>query len=1273
MGTSNDFQSGVIPYAVQDIFRKKHDLVANGGGAQVCIELSYVEIYMEDCFDLLYVNPATTCSEKKKLDLRETIQGETYLDGLTSLPIHSLSDVVQYLNQASKIRSTGKTAMNSHSSRSHALCTLTLRVVKENSSFVSKLNLVDLAGSERAKKTQATGDAFHEGVSINKGLLALGNVVAALSAKAKREDENNNGNTATTASNNHIHVPYRESKLTRLLKDSLGGNGMTVLLACVSPSTTNFDETLNTLRFASRASSIVNAAKVNIENQADASSLLREVNRLRDQLTSLQAKYETLQQERDDAVNHAAAHATSTGRTSIGSQNDSMISEHSATSRVSANSATSAISSTSTTSTVTVDNNDMMVSYLVTSHKLTLSLKNLLMQIFEMDLMVDDQEIINIQRELEDIRSCLGMDSAANSSAKASASSSAALIDGFSLFLDKDSLGDENAGNELQAFLNDLQMMQMMPPIVSTIDELKYLESHLLQLMQHKRRQSNGSSSSSGSVATASTTGINSKKRKISFESTTSGTSDHADLSGLSKETNDTEAAYDPMMTEVNSLDLSDIAMHDEESRRSSSGSYLSLEDEEDHRHGIEDADAPALKKIASSESGPFSSKPMAIPVTTSNSAKAPAVSATSSIPPSSAVDRENEKAREEMLTTKANLAMKEAKIHTMVTLSKKYESTIQELNDEIAQLEREKTQLTAQDNQITTSSKQTSSSSTIGSSSVNDNDSIRIKNLLKQKSKLLEEKVKLLRSKELELNKITQTKTKLVKDVEIMQQKILTFKQNKVEMMKKMKAKESSHRLETKELLSKEIQSKREVQRTNYNLHKVEKEMTNKEKIWKQKLEAKERESQWLKDLLQRQREVQQMKQQQQQAIRGMKNTTGNNTATTTNTGSNGSSSTMTMKQLTSALQDEMFKEKQLALLKAKLSIAIDERRCAQQQKIVKKSKLKHQRMGSMLYKQLMEEISQLDQEIKAKNKVVLDLQVLVSSSTSNTSSAGGIATALTTAASTTANTTTGVVPLLAQCGDSVSDLKAMVNILWSMHNQELQDHMKVGLQLKDLQSKYVKDKEAEEAVEYDSEAEDQDDFDNLNEEEDSEGDFDALEDSEDEEFNPDETFCPSDDDEDESGKNKRGKKNKAFKDVDSSGSDDSFDNNKAAAPKKGIKRGSVVVKKSSTKVGEKKAKIAVDQDTSQSSHDQDDHDDSIDDAASSEDDNDEGTARRAAPKKQKSAAAAPRRVVNKKNRAFDEIEVTAEMIVASQWMKLTVKDLKTELANRNLTVSGK
>ncbi|KAK3892234.1 hypothetical protein Pcinc_003855 [Petrolisthes cinctipes] len=179
--------------------------------------------------------------------------------------------------QGAMNRATGATAMNAHSSRSHEIFSLHIQQrnsKKEESIVCSKFHLVDLAGSERAKKTGATGVRFKEGVNINKGLLALGNVIAALC------EEGNRG-----------HIPYRDSKLTRLLKDSLGGNSHTVMVACVSPADSNLEETLSTLRYADRALKIKNKPIINRDPQA------AELARLRQQVSALLSRNKAMEEE----------------------------------------------------------------------------------------------------------------------------------------------------------------------------------------------------------------------------------------------------------------------------------------------------------------------------------------------------------------------------------------------------------------------------------------------------------------------------------------------------------------------------------------------------------------------------------------------------------------------------------------------------------------------------------------------------------------------------------------------------------------------------------------------------------------------------------------------------------------------------------------------------------------------------------------------------------------------------------------------------------------
>jgi len=183
----------------------------------------------------------------------------------------------RYLQQGALARTTASTKMNDQSSRSHALFTIFVRRqrllapndnVSDNDleTLTSKFHFVDLAGSERLKRTQATGERAREGISINCGLLALGNCISALGDKSKRA----------------LHVPYRDSKLTRLLQDSLGGNSQTLMIACVSPSDRDFMETLNTLKYANRARNIKNKVKLNQDQSS------RTISQLRREIAALQ-------------------------------------------------------------------------------------------------------------------------------------------------------------------------------------------------------------------------------------------------------------------------------------------------------------------------------------------------------------------------------------------------------------------------------------------------------------------------------------------------------------------------------------------------------------------------------------------------------------------------------------------------------------------------------------------------------------------------------------------------------------------------------------------------------------------------------------------------------------------------------------------------------------------------------------------------------------------------------------------------------------------------
>ncbi|CAG9824939.1 unnamed protein product, partial [Phaedon cochleariae] len=266
MGTaySGAGQMGVIPRAISEIF----DTVKDNFSIDFDITVSFMELYQEVLYDLLSGKPRDQCV----VELREDPVKGILIPGLSELPVKSAEEVLAILQKGSAGRATGCTAMNSQSSRSHAIFTVNMSMTnKENRKEykVSKLHLVDLAGSERPKKTGAVGSTFKEGVLINKGLFVLGNVISCLG-----DEKTQNG-----------FIPYRDSNLTRLLKDSLGGNSITLMIACVSPADYNIDETLSTLRYADRARKIRNKPIVNQDAKvAEINELKQTIRQLRLQI-----------------------------------------------------------------------------------------------------------------------------------------------------------------------------------------------------------------------------------------------------------------------------------------------------------------------------------------------------------------------------------------------------------------------------------------------------------------------------------------------------------------------------------------------------------------------------------------------------------------------------------------------------------------------------------------------------------------------------------------------------------------------------------------------------------------------------------------------------------------------------------------------------------------------------------------------------------------------------------------------------------------------------
>ncbi|KAM8866225.1 kinesin-like protein KIF27 isoform 1-T2 [Synchiropus picturatus] len=242
-GGKLDKEEGIIDCVAQDLFllldNKKR---ANGVGSTV--RVSYVEVYREELLDLLELN-----TSQKGLHIREDDRGNTVVKGAKETVVTSAEDLLSVLGTGNALRHTGSTGMNEQSSRSHAILTLFLTQQESHSVLFSKIYLVDLAGSERAGKTGNTGTRFKESVNINSGLLALGNVIRALSENGR----NRPGSHFSSA-----HIPYRDAKITRLLRDSLGGSAHTLMVACVSPSDQSLPETLNVLQFASKARHIRN-------------------------------------------------------------------------------------------------------------------------------------------------------------------------------------------------------------------------------------------------------------------------------------------------------------------------------------------------------------------------------------------------------------------------------------------------------------------------------------------------------------------------------------------------------------------------------------------------------------------------------------------------------------------------------------------------------------------------------------------------------------------------------------------------------------------------------------------------------------------------------------------------------------------------------------------------------------------------------------------------------------------------------------------------------
>ncbi|KAK5609460.1 Kinesin-like protein kif21a, partial [Crenichthys baileyi] len=311
-----DDEQGIIPRAVHHLFRgiEERRQAATEQSRPVPefkINTQFLELYNEEVLDLFdTTRDLEARRQRSNIKIHEDANGGIYTVGVTTRTVTSAAEMMQCLKLGALSRTTASTQMNVQSSRSHAIFTIHLCQVRVCSSdnndnltdnrlandseinefetLTAKFHFVDLAGSERLKRTGATGDRAKEGISINCGLLALGNVISALGDRSKRSS----------------HVPYRDSKLTRLLQDSLGGNSQTVMIACISPSDRDFMETLNTLKYANRARNIKNKVMVNQDRASQQISALRtEIARLQMELMEYKTGKRVLGEDGMEGIN----------------------------------------------------------------------------------------------------------------------------------------------------------------------------------------------------------------------------------------------------------------------------------------------------------------------------------------------------------------------------------------------------------------------------------------------------------------------------------------------------------------------------------------------------------------------------------------------------------------------------------------------------------------------------------------------------------------------------------------------------------------------------------------------------------------------------------------------------------------------------------------------------------------------------------------------------------------------------------------------------------
>ncbi|MCJ1402299.1 Kinesin [Xylographa trunciseda] len=316
MGTPT--QPGLIPRTCEDLFQRIES--STSPHISYTVRVSYFEVYNEHVRDLLAPSRPSNSDHPYYLKIREHPIEGPYVKDLTDLPVKNYLELLRYMRIGDSSRTTASTKMNDTSSRSHAVFTIMLKQIHHDLSTdstterLARIRLVDLAGSERAKSTEATGARLREGSNINKSLTTLGRVIAALADP--RHGRVHNGGKGRSKD----VVPYRDSILTWLLKDSLGGNSKTAMIACIAPS--DYDETLSTLRYADQAKNIRTRAIVN-QDSVSAAERDAQIAEMQNTIRELQIQVSLANQ-----VANETQKTKSTIHTGIGGQRDEKLEEY---------------------------------------------------------------------------------------------------------------------------------------------------------------------------------------------------------------------------------------------------------------------------------------------------------------------------------------------------------------------------------------------------------------------------------------------------------------------------------------------------------------------------------------------------------------------------------------------------------------------------------------------------------------------------------------------------------------------------------------------------------------------------------------------------------------------------------------------------------------------------------------------------------------------------------------------------------------------------------